>query len=110
MTPNGAYNTPEFGTAKDSTQFAWMLGQSPYHNVHLGTAYPAVLMTTGENDPRVDPYNSRKMTAMLQADTASTNPILLIERSGQGHGIGNSFDQNVEEQTEIYAFFEKQLQ
>jgi len=110
LTPNGAYNTPEFGTVKDSTQFAWMLGQSPYHNVHLGTAYPAVLMTTGENDPRVDPYNSRKMTAMLQADTASTNPILLIERSGQGHGIGNSFDQNVEEQTEIYAFFEKQLQ
>ena len=109
LTANGAYNTPEFGTVKDPAQFAWMLKQSPYHNVHAGTAYPAVLMSTGENDPRVEPYNSRKMTAMLQADAASVNPILLVERSGQGHGIGNSFDQHVEELTETYAFFESQL-
>ncbi len=109
LTANGAYNTPEFGTVKDRAQFAWMRKQSPYHNVRAGTAYPAVLMTTGENDPRVEPYNSRKMTAMLQADSASIHPILLVERSGQGHGIGNSFDQSVEELTETYAFFESQL-
>jgi prolyl oligopeptidase len=109
LTPNGAYNTPEFGTVKDPAQFAWMLKQSPYHNVHPGVRYPAVLMTTGENDPRVEPYNSRKMAAVLQADTASTNPVLLIQRSGQGHGIGNSFDQQVEEQTEVFAFFWSQL-
>ncbi|MGH7327698.1 MAG: prolyl oligopeptidase family serine peptidase, partial [Polyangiaceae bacterium] len=60
LTPNGKYNTPEFGTVQDRTQFAWMLRQSPYHNVVNGRAYPAVLMTTGENDPRVDPYMSRK--------------------------------------------------
>jgi len=24
LTPNGAYNVPEFGTVKDPTQFAWM--------------------------------------------------------------------------------------
>ena len=109
LTPNGAYNTPEFGTVKDPAQFAWMRKQSPYHNVRAGKAYPAVLMTTGENDPRVEPYNSRKMAAMLQADTSSANPILLVQRSGEGHGIGNSFDQRVEEQTEEYAFFESQL-
>jgi prolyl oligopeptidase len=109
LTPNGAYNTTEFGTVKDPAQFAWMRKQSPYHNVHPGTQYPAVLMTTGENDPRVEPYNSRKMIAVLQADSASTNPVLLIQRSGQGHGIGNSFDQYVEEQTEFYTFFWSQL-
>jgi prolyl oligopeptidase len=109
LTPNGAYNTPEFGTVKNPAQFAWMLKQSPYHNVHKGTAYPAVLMTTGENDPRVDPYMSRKMVAMLQADTAPANPVFLIQRSGQGHGIGNSFDQQVEEATEIDTFFDSQL-
>jgi hypothetical protein len=32
-----------------------------------------------------------------------------VQRSGEGHGIGNSFDQRVEEQTEEYAFFESQL-
>jgi prolyl oligopeptidase len=109
LTPNGAFNTPEFGTVKDPAQFAWMLKQSPYHNARKGTAYPAVLMTTGENDPRVAPYMSRKMVAMLQADSASVNPILLIQRSGQGHGIGNSFDQRVESATDIDVFFESQL-
>ncbi len=110
LTPNGAYNTPEFGTVKDPAQFAWMLKQSPYHNVRNGTAYPAVLMTTGENDPRVEPYMSRKMAAMLQADSSSSLPVLLIQRAGQGHGIGNSFDQRVETRTDIDAFFASQLQ
>jgi prolyl oligopeptidase len=109
LTPNGAYNTPEFGTVKDPAQFAWMLKQSPYHNVRAGTAYPAILMTTGENDPRVEPYNSRKMIARLQADSASSNPVLLVQRSGQGHGIGNSFDQRVEATTDVDAFFDSQL-
>jgi prolyl oligopeptidase len=109
LTPNGAYNTPEFGTVKDPGQFPWMLAQSPYHNVKQGTAYPAVLMTTGENDPRVEPYMSRKMAALLQADTASKNPVLLIQRSGQGHGIGNSFDQRVADATDVDVFFESQL-
>jgi len=109
LTPNGAFNTPEFGTVKDPKQFAWMLRQSPYHNVVRGRAYPAVLMTTGENDPRVDPYNSRKMIARLQAASSSPYPILLIQRAGQGHGIGNSFAQQVEQATAVYTFFESQL-
>lgn len=109
LTPNGAYNTPEFGTVTDAAQFPWMLAQSPYHNVVKGRAYPAVLMTTGENDPRVDPFMSRKMVARLQADSSSPYPILLIQRSGQGHGIGNSFDQQVEDTTEIDTFFDSQL-
>ncbi len=109
LTPNGAYNTPEFGTVKDPAQFAWMLRQSPYHNVVRGRPYPAVLMTTGENDPRVDPYNSRKMIARLQADSSSPYPILLIQRAGQGHGIGNSFAQQLAQLTDVYTFFESQL-
>lgn len=109
LTPNGAFNTPEFGTVTDPAQFAWMVKQSPYHNVRKGVAYPAVLMTTGENDPRVDPYNSRKMVAALQAASSSTYPILLVQRSGQGHGIGNSLQQRVEGDAERYAFLWGQL-
>jgi len=109
LTPNGAFNTPEFGTVTDPAQFPWMLAQSPYHNVRKGVAYPAVLMTTGENDPRVDPYNSRKMIALLQADSSSPHPILLLQKSGQGHGIGNSFQQTVDAAAERFAFFWSQL-
>jgi prolyl oligopeptidase len=66
-------------------------------------------MTTGENDPRVDPYNSRKMIARLQADSSSSYPVLLVQRAGQGHGIGNSFSQQVEQVTDVYTFFDSQL-
>jgi prolyl oligopeptidase len=109
LTPNGAFNTPEFGTVTNPSQFAWMLKQSPYYNVHAGISYPAILMTTGENDPRVDPYNSRKMVAMLQASTVSSHPVLFVQRSGEGHGFGNSFEQIVEDQAAMYAFFEREL-
>ncbi len=109
LTPNGAFNTPEFGTVKDPAQFRWMLQQSPYHHVRRGVAYPAVLLTTGENDPRVDPWNSRKMVAALQADSSSPYPVLLLQKSGQGHGIGNSLQQRIEDASERYAFFASQL-
>jgi prolyl oligopeptidase len=66
-------------------------------------------MTTGENDPRVDPWNSRKMIAALQADSSSPYPILLLQKSGQGHGIGNSLQQRIDDASERYAFFESQL-
>ncbi len=108
-TPNGAFNTPEFGTVTDPAQFAFMLRQSPYQNVRKGVAYPAVLLATGENDPRVDPYNSRKMAAALQADSSSSNPILLMQKSDQGHGIGNSLQQSIDATAEGFAFFASQL-
>ena len=109
LTPNGAFNTPEFGTVTDPRQFAWMVRQSPYENVVKGRAYPAVLMETGENDPRVDPWNSRKMIARLQAASSSPHPILLWQKAGQGHGIGNSFAQRVADATAAYTWFESQL-
>jgi prolyl oligopeptidase len=66
-------------------------------------------MQTGENDPRVDPYNSRKMIARLQAESSSGYPILLIQRSGQGHGISDSVDLQAEQLATTYTFFESQL-
>ncbi len=109
LTPNGAYNTTEFGSAKDPHQFPWMLEQSPYHNVAKGRAYPAVLMTTGENDPRVDPYNSRKMIARLQAANTSPYPVFLIQKSGEGHGMGNALDQALDNYVDWLTFFDSQL-
>lgn len=108
-TPNGAFNTPEFGTVKDPAQFSWMVKQSPYENVKPNSPYPAVLMTTGENDPRVDPYDSRKMIARLAAASSSGYPVLLLQKSGEGHGIGNSFAQRVDAEVVRLTFFDSQL-
>jgi len=45
---------------------------SPYHHVKDGTPYPWILFFTGENDHRVDPMQSRKMMARLQAANTYT--------------------------------------
>lgn len=109
LTPNGAFNIPEFGDPRDPKQFPWVYAYSPYYHVKTGVAYPGVLMETGENDPRVAPRESRKMTAMLQAASTSGYPILLWQKSGQGHGIGNSFEQQVAARTQTITFFDSQL-
>jgi prolyl oligopeptidase len=109
LTPNGAFNVTEFGTVKDPGQFKALYAYSPYHRVKDGTAYPAVLMLTGENDGRVDPYNSRKMAARLQAANASKNPILLRISLSSGHGIGTGLSERVEQAADVYTFLFKQL-
>jgi prolyl oligopeptidase len=108
-TPNGAFNVTEFGSVKDPAQFRALYAYSPYHNVKDGTAYPATLMLTGANDPRVDPYNSRKMIARLQAATSSSAPILLRVSKTTGHGISNPLDEEIAESVDVYSFLFTQL-
>lgn len=101
--PNGAFNVTEYGTVEDPELFRAMRAYSPYHNVEDGAAYPAVLLTAGEFDPRVDAYHAKKMAARLQAATSSSQPVLLRVEPG-GHGLGNSLDQRVSELADVYAF------
>jgi prolyl oligopeptidase len=108
LTPNGEFNVTEFGTVKDPAMFQALLGYSPYHNVHDGTAYPAVLLTAGEFDPRVDAWHAKKMAARLQAATSSDAPILLRMEAG-GHGVGQSLEQMVGLETDYFTFFFDQL-
>jgi prolyl oligopeptidase len=101
LSPNGAFNVTEFGTVKDPEQFKAMYAYSPYHHVKDGTKYPKVLFTTGANDPRVDPMQSRKMTARLQAAGCDA---LLRTSASSGHGIGSSLAQRIEEDVDRFAF------
>ena len=109
LSPNGAFNVPEFGTVKDEKQFQAMLAYSPYHHVKDGVKYPAVLFLTGANDPRVDPMQSRKMTARLQAATASGLPVLLRTSAGSGHGLDTSLSERIEEYVDVYTFLFAEL-
>ncbi|MGA2017422.1 MAG: prolyl oligopeptidase family serine peptidase [Opitutaceae bacterium] len=108
-TTNGEFNTTEFGTVKDPEQFKALLAYSPYHHVVDGVKYPSILLTTGENDPRVDPWHSRKFCARLQAANASSNPVLLRTSHSAGHGMGDSLDEIIAERTDIYAFLFNEL-
>ena len=108
-TTNAVFNITEFGTVKDADQFKALYAYSPYHHVVDGTAYPAVLFLTGANDPRVNPANSRKMTARLQAATSSKAPVLLRTSATSGHGLDTSLDEQIEEDADFYAFLFDQL-
>lgn len=109
LDPNGQFNITEYGTVKDPEQFKALYAYSPYHHVQDGTAYPAVLMATGENDHRVNPMQSRKMIARLQAADSSGHPILLRTSSTAGHGIGSSLDERIEQQADALSFLFDQL-
>ncbi|HWD18063.1 MAG TPA: prolyl oligopeptidase family serine peptidase [Verrucomicrobiae bacterium] len=109
LEPNGAFNVTEFGTVRDLSQFRALYAYSPYHQVVDGTSYPAVLLTTGDHDGRVNPYHSRKMAARLQAANRSTHPILLRTTAAAGHGMGTALKERIAEEADEYAFLFNQL-
>ncbi|MFL5452603.1 MAG: prolyl oligopeptidase family serine peptidase [Myxococcales bacterium] len=109
LSPNGVFNVTEFGTVKDPEQFRALRAYSPYHNVKDGVRYPSVLFMTGDHDGRVDPMQSRKMTARLQAASASKRPVLLRTSSTSGHGFGTSVKEKIEELTDSRAFLFHEL-
>ena len=108
-TPNGAFNVPEFGSVDDPAMFAALHAYSPYHRVEDGVAYPAVLLAAGENDPRVEPWQSRKMAARLQAATSSGRPVLLRTNAAAGHGVSNALSHQIEEFADILTFLFREL-
>jgi prolyl oligopeptidase len=103
-TANGETNIPEFGSTKTADGFAALYEMSAFHHVKDGTAYPAVLITTGINDPRVDSWEPGKMTARLQAATSSGKPVLLRVDYGGGHGSGSGATAAQESRADAYSF------
>src|SRR5918995_5528756 len=102
---------PEYGSADDANAFAWLRAYSPYHNVHEGTRYPAILITTGEQDSRVDPLHARKMTALLQSvgGKEGERPVLLRAEANAGHGQGKPLHKRVAEAADQWGFIGWQL-
>ncbi len=103
-TTNGVPNIQEFGTFTNEDGFRGLYEMSSYHHVKDGEAYPAVMLTHGINDPRVEPWMSAKMTARLQKATSSGNPILFRVEYGAGHGIGSTQTQRLAERADRLAF------
>ena len=102
---------PEYGSADDADAFAWLRAYSPYHNVHAGTHYPAILITTGEQDSRVDPLHARKMTALLQSVSSDDGerPVLLRAEANAGHGQGKPLHKRVAEAADQWGFIGAQV-
>jgi prolyl oligopeptidase len=108
-TTNGVPNIQEFGSSATKEGFDALLAMSAYHHVKDGVKYPAVLLTHGVNDPRVEAWMSAKMAARLQAATAGGKPVLFRVDYQAGHGIGSTRKQQQEEDADSLAFLLWQL-
>jgi prolyl oligopeptidase len=104
VTPNGVPNIPEFGTRANEAGFKALLAMSTYHQVKDGTKYPAVMLTHGVNDPRVEVWHSTKTAARLLAAGTSGRPVLLRLDYDAGHGIGNTKAQQLQERADVFSF------
>jgi prolyl oligopeptidase len=94
---------PEYGSAADPEQFGWLFAYSPYHRVREGARYPAVLLTAGEEDARVDPMHARKMAALLQATDPDALVLLRVEPRA-GHGQGKPVTKVAPEEADVWSF------
>ncbi|QXC61200.1 S9 family peptidase [Aquihabitans sp. G128] len=76
----------------DAEAYGWLAGYSPYENAVADVAYPAILATTGLNDPRVGYHEPAKWVARLRdlghgaGPADDDRPVLLKVELGAGHG------------------------
>ena len=100
----GQFWVSEYGSADDPEQFGYIYAYSPYHNVKNGAKYPATLFITGDSDTRVAPLHARKMTALLQAESGSEEPVLLIYDTKLGHSGGRPVGKLIEDIADEMSF------
>jgi prolyl oligopeptidase len=101
--PSGPANVPEFGTFKDEQGFKNLLAMDAYQHVRDDGHYPAFLLTTGLNDPRVEPWEPAKMAARLM-EVGGHQPVLLRVEDAAGHGLGTTKSTRDAEDADIAAF------
>ena len=89
---------------------AGLLVMDAYLRVRDGVAYPAVLLTAGLNDPRVEVCAAGLPAARLQAASTSGRPVLLRIDPEAGHGFGSTAAQQDRLLADELAFLLEALQ
>lgn len=104
VSQGGPGNVPEFGTVAIKEEFEALHEMDAYHHIRDDTGYPAVLVTTGLNDPRVPVWQPAKFAARLQAATSSGKPVLLRVDYDAGHGRGSTRSQSAAQLADEWSF------
>jgi len=94
----------DYGSSDNEQEFKYLMNYSPVHTVRENVEYPAVLVTTADHDDRVVPAHSFKYIAVLQEKYKGNNPVMIRIQTDAGHGAGKSTTQQIEEETDIWAF------
>lgn len=101
---NGGTSIQEYGSPNDPTEFKGLLEMDAYQHIKKDVQYPAMLISTGINDPRVAPWQSIKFSAKALASNVSKNPILLNMDFEGGHGGDITVLKRYTGLSEIFAF------
>lgn len=100
---------PEYGSAEDPAQLAFLQAYSPYQQVRDDGAYPPLLMLSSDHDDRVDPMHARKFVARVQHASAARGPALLRIERNAGHGGADQVSKAIESSADMYAFLQHEL-
>ena len=102
-TPNGPNQIPEFGGLGDPEDLKGLIAMDAQHKIKENVKYPAVLVRTGMNDPRVIPWMPAKFAATMQNNSTSGKPVLFYVDYENGHFTQ---DKNVtyRNYADMYAF------
>jgi prolyl oligopeptidase len=103
-TSNGVNNIPEFGSCETEVGFQSLYEMDSFLHVKDGINYPAMMIMHGINDGTLEPWQSTKFAARVQAASASNKPVLLRMDYEAGHGIGSTKTQYLQERADIFAF------
>ncbi len=74
----------EWGNPNTEEEYGWLRAYAPYENLNE-VEYPAMLITAGLNDPRVQYWEPAKWTAELRTTVTGGRPVLLKTEMGAGH-------------------------
>jgi len=98
----------EWGDPRQREFFDYMLSYSPYDNV-AEADYPALLITSGLNDPRVQYFEPTKWTARLRDHKTDDSVLLLRTNMGAGHGGSSGRYGRLENKAFEHGFLMDQL-
>lgn len=102
---SGRFWVDDYGRPDREADWRTLRAYSPYHNISSGKSYPAILVTTADNDDRVVPAHSFKYVAALQAAQIGDRPHLLRVESRAGHGAGKPVDKVINTGADVLSFF-----
>ncbi len=99
----------EWGNPAEEKYYWYIKSYAPYENVRA-QAYPAMLITTGLNDPRVSYWEPAKWVAKLRALKTDSRTLLLKTDMGAGHFGASGRYEHLKETAFNYSFLLRTLE
>jgi oligopeptidase B len=98
----------EWGNPNLAEEYAWLRSYSPYENLR-DVDHPAVLVTAGLNDPRVQYWEPAKWVAKMRSLDAGPPLVLLKTEMGAGHFARSGRYDTWRDEAFVLAFILDQL-